>query len=673
MNPFGGRLRRVPGSRAAGRDFAAGRPRGRFVPWIPTFPYYVARTRDGLFRCGFENQCLLWVNQGFADRFAFPADPASLTGRRLPEIVRDNPFWVEAWHRLRATGEVHDLTGACRLAGGQERWVGLDAFLTGPAETPDTCVEGCLRDLTDRHRQDSEAARQTAGMTDLIAHLGYGVILVDPEDHIRLWNPTAAELTGWSTAEALGRPLAECWTILPDDGTVPVGDPTGLCRRSGRSQELALSSLLVTRQGSRRRIMGRIDPVPMSGLTGPGHGAAIVFQDITLLVRSRREIEKPRRLDALSLLAGGIAHDFNNIMTGLFGYIGLAQADALPGSRQADRLAKAESALGKARGLSNQLLTFARARPPQTRAVSLADFVWQEVQTARLGTALTCEFDLASDLCPVDLDEVQFAPVIHALVAHAGRAQPSGGVLRVRAGNLWVDPAEGVPLPEGRYVVVTLEDQGEPLPEGTLEQLFEPYAVQAPATGEGFDLPLAYAIVKNHGGWLTAGPGPAGGTAFRIYLPTSTLLRDETQATAPVGQIGARVLLMDDEEIILAVVGEMLQHLGCGVELARSGDEAIEKFRQAQAAGTPFDVVILDLTVPGGKGARECLPHLLALDPQARVVVASGYSTGPVMIDYRRFGFVGAIPKPFEVKSLGAFLRHLLGSRSGRTRAGTSR
>ncbi|RCK78882.1 MAG: PAS/PAC sensor hybrid histidine kinase [Candidatus Ozemobacter sibiricus] len=634
--------------------------------------FYVARTRDGLFRCGFEDQRLLWVNQGFADRFAFPADPTSLVGRRLPEIVRDNPFWVEAWHRLRETGEVHDLTGACRLVGEQECWVGLEACLTGPAEAPDTCVEGCLRDLTERHRQEDEATRQMARIQDLVARLGLGVILVDPDDRISLWNPTAADLTGWPTADALGRPLSECLTILREDGAVPLPDPTGPSRRFGRPCELAWPSLLVTRKGRRRRIMGRIDPVPMPDAAGTRQGAAIVFQDITLFVRSRREIEKARRLDTLSLLAGGIAHDFNNIMTGLFGYIGLAQADAPPGSRLADRLAKAESALSKARGLSNQLLTFARARPPQKRAVSLADFLRQEVQTARLGTALTCEFDLAPDLCPVDLDEVQFAPVIHALVAQAGRSQPAGGVLRVRAGNLWVDATEGVPLPEGRHVVVTFEDQGDPLSEATLDRLFEPYAVPTPTTGEGFDLPLAYAIVKNHGGWLTALAGPTGGTIFRLYLPASVLWQDDALSSLAVEQLGAKVLLMDDEEIILAAVGEMLQHLGCMVELARDGDEAIEKFRQAQAIGAPFDVVILDLTVPGGKGARECLPHLLALDPQARVVVASGYSTGPVMTDYQRFGFVGAIPKPFEVRSLGAFLRHLLGSRAWSAKGGAA-
>ena len=618
-----------------------------------------ARTRLGLFRFRLADDILTWANRGFADLFAPGASPETLVGKRFADLAGFGPPWAECRARLREKGEACGVVLSCRTGAGRERLVSLDAFLTGGPDQSEPSAEGSVRDLGeagDAHRQ-AEMTRDH--LQAMVASLGDALIFADPEGRVRWWNRQAEALTGWSEAEACGRPVTDCWHLVAEGTAGLVEDILGAAWRDGRPVELAATTVLQARDGRRCRIAGRVDPVRAAGAP---LGVAILFRDVTTLAQENREREKARRLEALSRLAGGIAHDFNNIMTGLFGYIGLAQIDAPPGSRLAERLGKAEATLGKARGLSNQLLTFARARPPQKRAVVLADFLRQEVRNACLGTALTGEFAFPPDLRPVDLDESQFGPVVHALVGRAARARPTGGILRVAAANQALTGAEGIPLPSGRYLRVVFHDDGEPLPESALDQVFDPFSGSG-QPDEGFELPLAYSIVKSHGGWLTVRPGAEGGTDFLLFLPPSCLLREDEPALPAVqGGLRGRILVMDDEDIIRGVVGDMLQFLGCTVELARDGDEAVALYRMAQEEGKGFDVVILDLTVPGGKGARLTLPLLLALDPRARVAVASGYSTGPVMAEYQKYGFIGAIAKPFEVKSLHAFLAPLLGA-----------
>jgi len=151
------------------------------------------------------------------------------------------------------------------------------------------------------------------------------------------------------------------------------------------------------------------------------------------------------------------------------------------------------------------------------------------------------------------------------------------------------------------------------------------------------------------------------GTTFDIYLPASEkkiVKKVEGEERILMGE--GRILIMDDEEAVRKVAGEMLMSIGYKVEFARHGAEAIELYKKAREAGEPFDVVIMDLTIPGGMVAKETINRLLELDPGVRAIVSSGYSNDPVMSDFRKYGFSGAVTKPYEVRELSEELHRVI-------------
>ena len=265
---------------------------------------------------------------------------------------------------------------------------------------------------------------------------------------------------------------------------------------------------------------------------------------------------------------------------------------------------------------------------------------------------------IADDLWPVEVDEGQISQVIQNMVINAVQAMPSGGQVTVRAEN--VDAADlGSPLLDARnHVRLSIQDTGIGLPKEYLGRIFDPYFTTK-EKGNGLGLTTSYSIVKKHDGHIAVESEPGQGTTFFIYLPASG---KPHQARKPreegLAQVdGVKVLLMDDEASIRDMAGGMLECLGCQVQFARDGEEALTRYAAAREEGDPFDLVILDLTIPGGMGGKETMKRLLALDPGTRAIVSSGYSTDPVMANYREHGFRCVVTKPYSMDELCAALR----------------
>jgi len=185
-----------------------------------------------------------------------------------------------------------------------------------------------------------------------------------------------------------------------------------------------------------------------------------------------------------------------------------------------------------------------------------------------------------------------------------------------------------------------------------LPKIFDPYFTTK-QKGSGLGLATAYSIIKKHGGHIAVRSDLGVGTTFTIYLPASgkdLLVKAEAPQRPLVGQ--GKILLMDDEEIVREVAGQMLTYVGYEVKFARDGAEAIALYSQAKEAGQPVDVVIMDLTVPGGMGGREAIQKLREVDPQVKAIVSSGYSNDPVMAEFRQHGFRGFVAKPYKIQEL---------------------
>ena len=309
-------------------------------------------------------------------------------------------------------------------------------------------------------------------------------------------------------------------------------------------------------------------------------------------------------------------------------------------------------ACNRAQSLTKQLLTFSQGGAPVKKTSEVVKVTRDSCRFALGGSKVRCDFKFSEDLWPVEIDEGQIGQVFHNIVINADQAMPQGGIIRVEAENVTVTAGSGLSLEPGRYVRVSTKDQGVGILEEHLSKVFDPY-FSTKQTGSGLGLATSYSIVKNHGGLITVESQIGVGTTFHTYLPASEnrLEVDSGTTPKPITKRG-RILVMDDEEPIRILAGELLGLLGYEVTLAEDGSEAIQMVATAVAAGKPFDCVILDLTVQGGIGGQEAVRMLRNKYPDIKVIVSSGYATDPVLADYRRHGFDGVVAKPYGLREL---------------------
>ncbi|HEX9191958.1 MAG TPA: ATP-binding protein [Candidatus Deferrimicrobiaceae bacterium] len=267
----------------------------------------------------------------------------------------------------------------------------------------------------------------------------------------------------------------------------------------------------------------------------------------------------------------------------------------------------------------------------------------------------------------MDADPGQIGQAIGNLVTNAVQAMPGGGTVRIRGANVSVGEGEMAYVRPGRYVKVEVADTGVGIPKEDLKRIFYPYFTTREG-GTGLGLTTSYHILKSHGGNLFVESEPGAGTTATLYLPASTerLPGAGGRAEDPGFAGKWRVLVMDDEDMVRDVAMGMLSHLGFEARGARDGGEAIRMYREAAMGGSPFHLVIMDLTVPGKMGGREACARLMGMYPEAKVIVCSGYSSDPVMSDHASYGFLGMLGKPYRIEELQRVVTEVLSPPPGR-------
>jgi len=389
------------------------------------------------------------------------------------------------------------------------------------------------------------------------------------------------------------------------------------------------------------------------------------IEDITERKQLEEEILKSSKLESIGILAGGIAHDFNNILTAIMGNISLAKSTVDPESESYLRLMEAEKASLRARDLTQQLLTFSKGGAPTRKTASIAELLKESVRFAMMGSNVDCNFSIADDLLPADIDEGQIGQVINNLVINAQQSMPGGGIITILAENATVGGQTGVtglPLLDGKYVKITIRDQGVGIPDDRVDKIFDPYFTTK-QHGSGLGLTTTYAIIKKHEGYISVKSQLGVGTTFSIYLPTSRGSVETKKVISETSWTGrGQVLVMDDEEMVRDVAGGMLLHLGYDVDFAKDGDEAINLARNAVESGTPFAFIFMDLTIPGGMGGKDAVQQILAIDPEIKAIASSGYSNDPIMAEFKKYGFSAIIPKPYLLDDLKNTLQRVMSS-----------
>jgi PAS domain S-box-containing protein len=527
-----------------------------------------------------------------------------------------------------------------------------------------TC--GYFYDITERKAmeealKESEARYRTLSLEFQALLEGFpdGVTLLSPDLTVLWVNAVAADLTGIEPEDIVGR---HCYEVRHGFDAPCEGCIVGKTFLTGEE-----SKKVIVFQPLRRTI--ELRSVPVKDENGNVVKVVEIGRDITEQVEAvaeRLELERKllhaQKLESLGILAGGIAHDFNNILTGIMGNLSILRMMMPEEHKCLERIAKCENAVSQATGLTCQLLTFSKGGDPVKKPTDLRHVIESSVSFALTGSSVAAEITIEDDLWPVEADEGQMGQVINNLLINASQAMPWGGVVRVNATNCLLNRNESATLEEGRYIRIAVSDQGEGIAPEHLAKIFDPYFTTK-ETGTGLGLTSVYSIVRKHGGDIFVTSEVGKGTTCHVYLPA--ILEEACYGNSPVSlavSVGkGYVLVMDDEEYIRDIVCEMLSLLGYDAEGCCCGEELVQRYRDKARQGHPPDAVILDLTVPGRMGGLDAAKVILELDPAAKLIVASGYSTNPVLANYRAYGFVAALAKPFRVEDVSSELARILG------------
>jgi PAS domain S-box-containing protein len=488
------------------------------------------------------------------------------------------------------------------------------------------------------------------------------VIATDTDGRVTLFNGAAARLTGWNADEAVGKDFSHCVRLVHAETRELLLDPVGRVLSRASTLELPNGIDLETRDGTRKPV--GIAASPILGGDGKPKGVIFAIRDLTYQKKMEAEVIRARKLDSVRILAGGIAHDFNNIMMGILGNLNLAKMFLNQPEKLEARIDEAEKAVNRAKDLTHQLLAVAKGGNPVKKTASVAEIIKESGEFVLSGSNVRLELDIAEDLWPVDVDVGQMNQVMSNLLLNARQAMPKGGTVRVEARNVVVTAEDRLPLPDGRYVFILVRDEGVGIKAEYLDRIFDPYFTtkdRGTEKGTGLGLAIVYSIMRRHGGYVNVESKEGQGTVFYLYLPASDKdvpLVEEPQKPLQKGR--GRILVMDDEESVLQIIQEMLQHLGYEPTLARDGAEAVKLYREAQQEGRPFHAVILDLTVRGGLGAKETLDEIRTIDPHVRAIVSSGYVQDSIIDRYADFGFLGVVTKPYTLRKLSETLHQVL-------------
>jgi len=491
--------------------------------------------------------------------------------------------------------------------------------------------------------------------------LDQGVILTDAERRVIYLSREAERLSGWRQDQASGRGLAEVFQLLDPRQETVVENPVESIFASGLPLGSTEALRLVTRDGRDQPIT--FSAYPVRSATGEVLGVVVMLKDPTSRLRTEQELVRLQRIESIGLLAGGIAHDFNNVLTGILGNLSLARSCINDQDPAYSIVKTAERATLRAKDLTRQLQQFIHGAEPQRRPLVMDELLRESAQFIVRGTACRLSLRIATGLWPALVDEGQISQVLNNLLLNGVQAMPQGGTVELIADNVELTGDHLEPLAPGRYVRLRLRDEGCGIAPEHLARIFEPYFTTK-SRGTGLGLATTFAILRAHDGYIGVESQAGVGTCFTLYFPAtdapSLQAGVETDTVEPIElpptRGSGRILVMDDEPMIQQIIGEMLRHLGYQVEFARDGLESVEKYRLAQGGEHPYEIVLLDLTIPGGHGAREALDALLAIDPEVVAVVTSGYGSDPLILHPLENGFAASIVKPFNLHQLGEAL-----------------
>lgn len=374
-----------------------------------------------------------------------------------------------------------------------------------------------------------------------------------------------------------------------------------------------------------------------------------------------QEFEETRS-ESLALAAGGVAHDFKNALQTIKSNLEMAHAVVRSQEKLQTYLYDAQHALSDAEMLAKQMLAFTKGDAVSRCIFDVSDCLERVSHLCTAGTRISCKLRTSSDLRPIEGDPNRIYQVLHNMVINACQAMPNGGPLHLSAVN--VDFAEGpndFAVEPGSYTVVSVKDRGCGIPEDQLPHIFDKQFTTK-EDGNGLGLASCQAIIRQHGGVIRAASRVGVGTEFLIFLPSSEAPLPEVSATprhhavptvpAKRSHGGGTILVVEDQKGVSKATCGMLNHLGYDSLVAENGEQALHLYQRMLDSTSQFDLVLLDMTLPGGLDGEEVLLELRRIDPAVTVIATSGYFEDGPTHDLIEMGFAGVLAKPYSMDSL---------------------
>ena len=513
-----------------------------------------------------------------------------------------------------------------------------------------------------KHRMDRRVRENEQWLAATLGSIGDGVIAIDERGCVRFLNSLAERLTGWSSADAVGRNVTDVFRIVEEKSRETVRNPALDALRTGESTQLAPGTVLIDRAGGERSIDDSAAPIRASH--GTVVGAVLVFRDISERRRLEENLRQSQKMEAIGRLAGGIAHDFNNIISIISGFCEFLLSDEYSETDRRQFVRNIRDASGRAAGLTQQIMAFSRKQLLVPLVLDLNNVVAEMGVLAKrlIGSNIEFVAELAPDLAPVKADPTQIGQVFLNLAANARDAMPNGGRLVVTTSNVVLDEVTTCAFPDvapGNYALLTIADNGIGISEAVLAHIFEPFfTTKAVGLGTGLGLATVYGIVKQSGGHVAVASRPGEGTLFRIYLPSvqAAVAPAAAPARTPAKRGDETILLVEDDETIRGMMKLVLKSKGYEVLEAEDGAVALAV---ARAHPGVIHLLMTDLMMPRMSG-RELADRLVAEQRVGRVLFTSGYTEDVLARQDVASSASDFLHKPFTLNGLTTKIREVL-------------
>lgn len=548
---------------------------------------------------------------------------------------------------------------------GRRRHVEASVYLMRNEKGDPAGFQGIVRDVTEREGLRRNLQVSEERYRSLVENTLDGYFICEvPSARVMFVNQRGCDLFGYTMEEALNLTLWD--TVAPEDHALL----EDRMKKRIKKEKLAPERTVYMgrrKDGSTFRAETATSIVMFQGKPAMQG----VFKDVTEQERLERQLQQAQKMEAIGTLAGGVAHDFNNLLQAILGYTQILSMGKEENDPDLSRLRQIENSAMRASELTQQLLAFSRKVESKLRPVDLNLEVnqVQKLLKRTIPKMIDIELHLQEDLQVVNADPAQVEQVLMNLGVNARDAMPEGGKLIIGTENAFLDKQYCGRHPgavPGQYVCLSITDTGQGMARETLDHIFEPfYTTKEVGKGTGLGLSMVYGIVKSHGGYIMCYSEPGAGTTFKIYFPA---LEAETHAQdaqpEKEGQMRGgeeTILLVDDEDLLRDIGKEILEQFGYAVITAPDGETALESYSQKSEE---ISLVILDFMMPG-MGGKQCLEQLLAMAPDAKVVIASGYAVNGPTKAALEAGARGFIKKPFQLKQMLKVVREVLDQKKG--------